>query len=129
MLVKKISEAAEFYARMGYEVKSPIIHDPIQTAHVQFLKLVADQAYLELVSPDGPDGKLNTALQKGGGLNHICYATEDIQGCCEWFRETGFFWISEPVPAVAFQGRRVAWFRGPDRLQVELVESGREGEL
>jgi methylmalonyl-CoA/ethylmalonyl-CoA epimerase len=47
-----------------------------------------------------------------------------MQHCCDWLRDTGFFLISEPVPAVAFDGRRVAWFRGPDRLLVELVESG-----
>ena len=129
MLVKKIPQSVAYYVQMGYELKSEIIHDPIQTAYVQFLKLPADRVYLELISPDRPDGRLSNALQKGGGLNHVCYATEDIEACCVWFRDTGFFPIAEPVAAVAFDGRRVAWFRGPDRLLVELVESGGEGAL
>jgi methylmalonyl-CoA/ethylmalonyl-CoA epimerase len=129
MLVKKIPEAVEFYVQMGYEIKTPIIHDPIQTAYVRFLKLAADRVFLELVSPDGPDSKLATALQKGEGLNHLCYYTEDIQACCQWLRESGFLLIAEPVAAVAFNGRRVAWFRGAARLLVEVVERGEEGYL
>lgn len=129
LLVRDIPQATPFYVRVGYEVKSDVIHDPIQTAYVQFLRLPADQVYLELISPDGPQSKLHNAMQKGGGLNHLCYWTEDMPASCLWFRETGCFPISEPVPAVAFGGRRVAWFRGADRLLIELVERGGEGEL
>jgi methylmalonyl-CoA/ethylmalonyl-CoA epimerase len=130
LLVKKIPESAEFYIRMGYEIKSPLIHDPIQTAYVQFLKLPANSSYLELVSPDRPDSRLNNALQKGGGLNHVCYSTEDLEACCRWLRDDmGMFPVAEPVSAVAFDGRRVAWFRGPDRLLVEVVERGPAGTL
>ena len=129
ILVKDIPKSAAVYVRLGYEIRTEVIHDPVQTAFVQFLKLPADRAYLELISPDGPAGRLNNALVKGGGLNHLCYSTEDIQAGCEWLRDTGFFLIAEPVPAVAFDGRRVAWFRGPDKLSVELVESGGEGSF
>uniref|UniRef100_Q01TN9 Methylmalonyl-CoA epimerase n=1 Tax=Solibacter usitatus (strain Ellin6076) TaxID=234267 RepID=Q01TN9_SOLUE len=129
VLVKSIPESAAFYLQMGYELRSQIIHDPTQTAYVQFLKLPTDRSYLELISPDRPDGRLNNALQKGGGLNHVCYSTNDIDGCSAWLRDTGFFLIAEPVAAVAFDGRRVAWFRGRDRLLVELVEAGSEGAL
>jgi methylmalonyl-CoA/ethylmalonyl-CoA epimerase len=129
LLVKRVPESVEFYVGMGYEIHSQIIHDPVQTAYVQFLKLPQERVYLELVSPDRPDSRLQNALQKGGGLNHMCYSTEDIESCCVWFRDTGFLPVAEPVAAVAFNGRRVAWFRGPDRLLVELVERGGEGTL
>jgi len=129
MAVKNVHEASAFYVGMGYELMSQVIHDPIQTAYVQFLKLPEDQVYLELVAPDRADSKLSNALQEGGGLNHLCYSTEDIEAACEDMRTAGFFLISAPVGAVAFAGRRVAWFRGPNRLLVELVERGKEGEL
>jgi methylmalonyl-CoA/ethylmalonyl-CoA epimerase len=129
LLVKDVRQAAARYVEMGYELKSPVVHDTVQTAYVQFLRLPGDQTYLELVSPDRADSKLSNALEKGGGLNHLCYSAVDIDAACEFLRTTGFFLISAPVAAVAFGGRRVAWFRGPDRLLVELVERGREDEL
>jgi methylmalonyl-CoA/ethylmalonyl-CoA epimerase len=87
VVVQDISKTAgSFIARFGYEVKSAVIHDPTQTAYVQFLQLPGDSVYLELVSPDRSDSKLTNALNKGGGLNHICYSTTDIHGTCRQLR-------------------------------------------
>lgn len=33
------------------------------------------------------------------------------------------------VPAVSFKGCRIAWFKGNDRVVIELVERGKEGKL
>jgi len=130
VLVKDIAAAAKDYTeRLGYELKSGVIHDPRQTAYVQFLRLPGDRVYLELVSPDRATSKLTNALNKGGGLNHVCYATLDIEQTCSQLRAQRLFQISAPVPAVAFNGRRIAWFMGPDQLLMELVERGPENEL
>jgi hypothetical protein len=52
--VKTIEPMAEAYVqRYGYELSTGIIHDQLQTAFVQFLKLAEDSAYLEFVAPDG----------------------------------------------------------------------------
>jgi methylmalonyl-CoA/ethylmalonyl-CoA epimerase len=50
-----------------------VLHDRLQTAFVQFLKLAGDRTYLELVAPDGHESKLMNAAKRGG-LNHLCYA-------------------------------------------------------
>src|ERR1700691_790199 len=100
ILVKDIPEAAAAYiSRYGYQIRSDIIHDPVQTAHVQFLQLAGDSSYLEFVAPDRPDSKLSNALKKGGGVNHVCYATTDIQLACRQLQESGMFMIQEPVAA------------------------------
>jgi methylmalonyl-CoA/ethylmalonyl-CoA epimerase len=129
VLVKDIGRAAENYLRLGYLARSGMVHDPAQTAYVQFFRLPGDGLYLELVSPDGAGSKLSNALAKGGGLHHVCYAVGDIEGACAELSSAGWFSIAEPTPAVAFGGRRVAWLRGADRLLTELVEKGGEGEL
>jgi methylmalonyl-CoA/ethylmalonyl-CoA epimerase len=87
IVVKDIAATAAHYVEcFGYEVKSEIIHDPAQTAYVQFLKLAGDPIYLELVSPDRSDSRLSNALNKGGGLNHVCYAREDIEAAYQRLR-------------------------------------------
>ena len=123
VLVSEVAEAAASYtARFGYEVVGPAVHDPNQTAWVQFLRLPGDTVYLELVAPDGAKGRLNSALEKGGGVHHLCYATEDIEGTCSQLRGQGLFLIHAPESARAFGGRRIAWLMGKDRVLVELVE-------
>jgi methylmalonyl-CoA/ethylmalonyl-CoA epimerase len=130
VLVKSIPDAVPTYQRRyGYAVKSELIYDPVQTAYVQFLQLPGDSSYLELVSPDGPASKLANALKKGGGLNHVCYATQDIDRACLELRAQNMFVIQAPVPAVAFGGRRIAWLMGRDGTLTELVEKGTEGQL
>src|SRR5208283_933802 len=83
VLVEDIERSAKVYMeRFGYELRSDIIHDPLQTAYVQFLSFPGERVFLEFVSPDGPQSALSLALKKGGGLNHICYSTSDIEQTC-----------------------------------------------
>ena len=43
--VAEIGPATEVYVRrFGYTVESPVIHNPAQTAYVQFLRLPREQA-------------------------------------------------------------------------------------
>jgi len=129
-LVPHIDEARETYMQQfGYKIHSPVIHDPVQTALVQFLRLPADSSYLELISPAGEQSRLSAALAKGGGLNHLCYRTTDLDAEIARMRSSGLLLLRKPVPAVAFGGRRIAWMRGQEPFPIELVEAGNEGEL
>jgi catechol 2,3-dioxygenase-like lactoylglutathione lyase family enzyme len=123
--VRDIARAArELEEQFGYRRKSGVIHDPVQTAHAQFLQQDGDRSYVELVSPDGPHSKLVGALKRGGGLNHLCYATDDIDRMCRALSAGGMIVIQEPLPAAAFPGRRIAWLMGGTGILTELVEEG-----
>jgi methylmalonyl-CoA/ethylmalonyl-CoA epimerase len=121
--------AANYVSRYGYELATPIIHDPLQTALVQFLRLRGDSAYLEIVAPDGPESKLANAVKRGGGLNHLCYIAGPLEGAIAHLEENGLRLISEPKPGLAFAGRRICWLLGEDRLPIELVERRDEHDL
>lgn len=130
ILVADIAAEVERYVqRFGYQVRSAIIHDPVQTASVQFVSLVSDSVYLEFVTPDGPNSKLSNALKKGGGVNHLCYSTPRIDDAVHQLWETGMFLLQAPVPAVAFRGRKIAWLMGTDLVPIELVERGLDNEI
>ncbi len=123
------SAATSYIERFGYELRSGIIHDPLQTAYVQFLGFPGEKPLLEFVSPDGPESTLTGALKKGGGLNHICYSTPDIDETCVRLRNAGLFLVRPPTYAVAFNGRKVAWLMDKGAVLFELVEIGPENEL
>jgi methylmalonyl-CoA/ethylmalonyl-CoA epimerase len=122
--VKDIDPTAALYvSRYGYQISTPVIHDPHQTAFVQFLKLPADRTYLEMVAPDSPSSVLTDAVKRGGGLNHLCYIAGPLEEAIAHLEEEGMRLISEPKPSVAFAGRRICWLLGDrERLPIELVE-------
>ena len=125
VLVPDIAEAARDYQkRFGYRLVGPTIHDVVQTAYVQFLEGATPGVLIELVSPDGPDSKLAGALKKGGGLNHLAYATDAIEKDCRELRSSGMRQLQEPVEAEAFPGGRIAWLMGRDGIPIELVSQG-----
>lgn len=88
--VAEIAPATEAYTRMfGYVVESPVIHDPVQTAYVQFLRLPGGQSYLEFVAPDSPQSKLAAEAKRGSALNHMCYGVGDIYAAVAHLRDAG----------------------------------------
>jgi methylmalonyl-CoA/ethylmalonyl-CoA epimerase len=130
MLVENIdAETHTYVGRFGYIPQGGVVHDPAQTACVQFLKLPQDEVLLEFVSPDSPESKLTGALNAGVRLHHLCYATDSIEQCCAELRLKGMTLIQAPIRAEAFPGRRIAWLMGRDRVLVELVEEGTEERL
>lgn len=129
MLVPDLTvAAAEFVARFGYQVESPAIEDPTQTAYVLFLRQPGTSFWLELVMPNGSDSKLKNALRKGGGLHHLCYEVEDMTQACASLRDQAMFMVAAPTPARAFPGRNIAWFMDRSGLLIELLECS-EGPL
>ena len=120
--------AATYVSRYGYDLSTPVIHDPLQTALVQFLKLAGDRTYLEFVAPDGPESKLMNAAKRGG-LNHLCYTVGPLEEVIAHLEESGMRLISEPKPGVAFGNRRICWLVGEDPLPIELVERRDDDDL
>jgi methylmalonyl-CoA/ethylmalonyl-CoA epimerase len=130
IVVKQIDESRGLYDLLGYEQCTPVIHDPVQTAYVQFFRLADADHSIELVAPDGPDSLLAAAAGKKLPLNHLCYATAEIHETCRVLESRDWRLISEPTPAVAFDRRKVAWLiNPPTRLLIELVEQGVPGSL
>ena len=130
VVVASIEAHRDFYLNAPqYEQRTEVIHDPVQTAYVQFFLRPGADHYLELVAPDGEASKLWTASRKGIPLNHLCYSCRDICRTVSSLVESRCFLIQEPIEAVAFGGRRIAWLLSPDRLLIELVKQGPKGSL
>jgi methylmalonyl-CoA/ethylmalonyl-CoA epimerase len=108
----------------GYRVISGPFDDPIQKVTVNFMTQSDNDAVeLELIMPLTEDSPLRTMLNKnGGGAYHLCFETNDIEAALAHVRSKGCVLVSNPVPAVAFGGRRIAWFYTRTRQLFELVE-------
>lgn len=109
----------------GYKVVSGPFDDPIQKVTVNFLaKSDQDVAEIELIAPLTKDSPITSMLAKGGGAAyHLCFETSDIEKAIAHAQNNGCILLGQPVPAVAFQGRRIAWIYTRSRQLFELVEA------
>jgi methylmalonyl-CoA/ethylmalonyl-CoA epimerase len=112
-------------ALFGYKVVSGPFDDPIQKVSVNFLaKSENDVAEIELIAPLSEDSPIKSMLAKGGGAAyHLCFETTDIEQAVVHATENGCIIVSPPAPAVAFNGRRIAWIYTRSKQLFELVEA------
>ena len=124
--VPSLGPATEALADLfGYRVVSGPFDDPIQKVSVNFLtQSDQDVAEIELISPLSEDSPIASMLRKsGGGAYHLCFETTDIEQALVHAKNNGCVIVSPAVPAVAFNGRRIAWIYTRSRQLFELVES------
>jgi methylmalonyl-CoA/ethylmalonyl-CoA epimerase len=81
---------------------------------------------VELVEPAGEQSPVIPFLKHGGGLHHLCYEIDDLEGQLRLSREQQGIVVRPPLPAVAFQGRRIAWIYTKNKLLVEYLERQRK---
>jgi methylmalonyl-CoA/ethylmalonyl-CoA epimerase len=122
-VVSSISTTGEGFARsLGAEWNREVIHDPLQQARVTFIHYGPRAPAIELVEPDTERSPLVKFLSKSGGLHHICYEVDSLHSRLEYCRSVGSLIVRQPLPAVAFGGRRIAWVYTKEKLLVEYLE-------
>ena len=126
--VSSISAAAEgFAASISARWDGEIIHDPIQGVRVAFFQPAdARNPVFELVEPASDASPVTNFLKKGGGLHHVCYEIDDLESGLREAPGAGLVIVADPAPAVAFEGRRIAWVCSKRRLLIELLERSRK---
>lgn len=97
-----------------------IFEDPIQKVNVAFVFL--HNQYLELIEPNGEKSPVLLSLQKGTKLVHLCYEVENIEEALSLGGLEGYHCLAKPVPAVAFDQRRIAWVFHRSYGLIELLE-------
>lgn len=120
-----LNSARESFATLfDYEVVAGPFEDPIQKVAVLFLAKSPDDAMqIELVAPLSEDSPIRSMLaRERGGAYHLCLETADLDAALAHAQRHGCVVVAAPQPAVAFQGRRIAWIYTPARLLFELVE-------
>lgn len=123
-VVASIQDSAESFTRsLGATWDGNIIFDPIQKVRVTFIEGAhAHDSLIELVEPGGPESPVTRFLKAGGGLHHLCYEVADLEQHLAFCKSVGTLVIRQPVPAVAFGGRRIAWALTKQKLLVEFLE-------
>ena len=119
--VADIAAALPFYKQaFGLALVSGPFADPIQKVTVCFVG--SHPCLIELIQPLGGDSPINRTLAQGLGAYHLCYEVADLGNTLLSLRAQKCVPVGDPVPAVAFGGRRIAWMMTPTKQLVELLE-------
>jgi methylmalonyl-CoA/ethylmalonyl-CoA epimerase len=76
----------------------------------------------ELIEPAHDQSPVYSFAAKGGGLHHVCYVVDKLEQALADARLLGALVTRQPMPAVAFGGRRIAWIYTKNRLLIEYLE-------
>jgi len=99
------------------------IADPVQRVTVCFVEMTGG-TLIELVEPLGADSPVNSIIgSKRGGVYHLCYEVDDLDAELRRFRSKRCLPLGKPVPAAAFNGRRIVFLLTPENDLLELVEA------
>jgi methylmalonyl-CoA/ethylmalonyl-CoA epimerase len=108
----------------GYELISGPFNDPIQKVAVCFLSRSPSDMVIELVMPGSTDSPVMRILNQGGSAYHVCYEVPNMEAALMHLKSHKCGVLSNPVAAVAFQGRPIAWLSTPTRQLIELLQAG-----
>ncbi len=122
---EKLGPEIDAHALLGYRQEREVFHDPAQRIRGVFM--VNDGFRVELLEPAGPDSPLGPFLQRGQKMYHQAFETDAIEDAFARLVDAGAIARVAPIPAVAFDGRRIAFLMLRTLLLVELVEAPRAG--
>lgn len=118
IVVESIDAAIGAWGRFGYwaDVR---VSDPIQKADIVLLSHRANPT-IELIAPQTPDSPAFTWIKRiKAGPYHTCF---EVEGLEDAIAACGNRVVMAPVPAVAFDNRRVAFLWSKETGLYELLE-------
>jgi methylmalonyl-CoA/ethylmalonyl-CoA epimerase len=120
-VVNSIELELDTWLKAGYEISIPKTFDPIQNVFCLLLAKFGE-VNIELVAPSAK-GKtpLEARLKKGGGLDHICYKTSNLEARLMTEKLNRSLIVCEPVYAETFKSR-IFFVMRPGGLLVEFLE-------
>ena len=118
---RRLERETRSWTSLGYTLEGSIFSDPLQGIRGQFM--VLGSARIELLEALPGSHVLDPWLANGSPLYHFGYEVAEVSEGIQNLSGSGFKVISEPRPAVAFNGREVVFLIRSNRMVIELIES------
>ena len=100
--------------------ETEIVADDIQRVSVAFIQM--GKIMIELIEPLNELSPVNSSIEKGMRLVHLCFQVDDLDKAIEEGRKRGFHRIAKSVPAKALKNKRIAWVFSKTYGLIELLE-------
>jgi methylmalonyl-CoA/ethylmalonyl-CoA epimerase len=134
-VVENIAEAAKLFHTLGLREVTGTEPDPIQKVAACFMGTGDEgEAHIELLEPAGENSPVSNFLKKrGGGLHHLCFEVDDINGTMNAIVQEGYKVVVPPVDCVGYDRSfrretggvtQIAFFFLSDKILIELLQKG-----
>ena len=134
-VTSSIKDYLEVFRALGFKEITEPVENPRQKVTASFVRVgEKDDDYVEILEPAGDATPISNFLTKrGGGLHHLCFAVDDLEGTCDDLSKKGFKMIVPPEDCEAYDENlkrdcknvsRTAFFIMADRFLVELIKIG-----
>lgn len=115
-----IVDEQAFFERLGYRTEGEAFADPVQGVAGRFLTGAGPR--IELLENLPGSRTLTPWLDAGVRMYHFGYWVDDIDAALQWARSCRGKISVQPVPAVAFGGRRISFVMFRTRMMLEFIE-------
>lgn len=123
--VENMEKSIKAFGKIGFVQDSDVVADDFRKVNIVFMKNKAGGQLVELIEPMNEESPVFKTCEKMNGAAspyHICYEVEDIEWAVKELKRRKFVVTSKANPAVAIDGRRVAFLFQKDAGLIELVE-------
>ena len=120
-LTNKISQTLSDFKSLNYKKKGPKIDDKLLMVNIQFIK--NSKSIIELVEPYKKNYGLKMILGKKIYAYHFAYKVRNLSNEIKKLKKKNFKLIVNPVPAKAFNNKKIAFLTMKNGFIIELIES------
>jgi methylmalonyl-CoA/ethylmalonyl-CoA epimerase len=113
----------EYEKKMFFERKVTDVIDDIQNARLSLYENYCNtNVFIELIQPLNEKAFTMNALTKHGNhFNHFCYSVDSVEEMKEVAANSKLISILEPIPAILFDNKKVAFYYGRNRQVIEFL--------
>ena len=120
-LTKNISKTFNNFKKINYKKKGNLFNDKILMVNIQFIQ--NGRNLIELVKPFKNNKGILKYLSRKNYAYHFAYKVINLENSIKKLKKNGYKVIVNPVPAKAFNNKRIAFLKMKDGFIIELIES------
>jgi methylmalonyl-CoA/ethylmalonyl-CoA epimerase len=120
---RSIEAEFRYFEALGYRPEGEPFEDPIQKIRGRFVIGLGPR--LELLEPLTDDSPVVPWIERGVKIYHQAFEVEELPGAIAALVSRRARIVVAPVPAVAFEGRKIAFLVLPNMALVELIAARR----
>jgi len=127
--VKSIEEGIRHWEKVfGYRQMTEVVTNTRQKVNVVFLKK-ENSMLIKLIEPTDETSPIYSFAQKGGGLHHLCFKTENMDQELVRLKDEGLRIITQPQPGEAFDNENIAFVFAKQGLNIEVIDTEKKAGI
>jgi len=127
--VKTIDDGIKHWEKVfGYQQMTEVVTNTRQKVKVVFMKK-ENSILIKLIEPTDESSPIYAFSQKGGGLHHLCFKTENMDHELTQLKNEGLRIIAPPQPGEAFDNENIAFVFARQGLNIEVIDTDKKANM